>query len=307
MRGHWIGGTRKLNRHWQDGGISLPYSPSQPFDSIEYNGDDYIFAPAYNFDFLINIFSGGYLAVEFQGEYTTETIPQLVSSGTFKIADNVPLKTTCSGMGTDGSACDFYHYKMVNGVETKIVEHMSAGWQSALHHKCIRPYYDLWQLAPRSSFTLWSPDLTPYRDLWSKLKPVQWQGDLNLVQDFITDGVNEYYMPYFIYTNDFGTDTTRPMPLNMYYENEDNGHFYSSRVGPSYQACDSHDIGMGDTLKDINVICADRCCGNTNWGNLPSNPCLPWYLLVGWENTPYLWVLRKLELVENMYWNEVTF
>ena len=297
MRGHWIGGTRKLNRHWQSGeGITLPWSPSQPFDSIEYNGEDYVFAPAYNLDFLVA--NSRYLWLSFHAHNS-------VSDGTIQLASNVPLKTTVNGIGGDGVACDFIHYKKINNVETKIVTPMSAGWKTALHHKCIRPYYDLWQLAPRTLNSLWNTDLTNFRDLWSKLSTVNYQGTLNLVDDFMTGTGSEYYIPYFIDAD----SRLHSMPLNLYYYIEDgSGNSYVDGVGPSYQDFGYVDWGMGDDWKDCKAITADRCCGNVNSiGNVPTNPMIPWFLVVGWDDHCFLWALKRLELVENMYWNEVTY
>lgn len=45
MRGHWIGGTRKLNRHWQSGEGSAEFS--RWFTTIKYDDDYYCFAPSY--------------------------------------------------------------------------------------------------------------------------------------------------------------------------------------------------------------------------------------------------------------------
>lgn len=304
MRGHWIGGTRKLNKHWQsgEGGITLPWSPSQPFDSIEYEGEDYIFAPAYNFDFLVTY--SRYLWLSFHAHYDSITsLP--VSDGTIQLASNVPLKTTVNGIGGDGVACDFIHYKKINGTETKIVTPMSAGWKTALHHKCIRPYYDLWQLAPRTLNNFWNPNLTNFRDLWSKLSTVQYQGTLNLVDDFMTGTGSEYYIPYFIDTD----SNLHSLPLNVYYYIEDgSGNPYVDGVGPSYQDFGYVDWGMGDDWKDCKAITADRCCGNVEQlGMVPTNPMVPWFLVVGWGDYCFLWALKRLELVENMYWNEVTY
>lgn len=50
MRGHWIGGTRKLNRHWQSGGGSAEFS--RWFTTIKYDDDYYCFAPSYQFETL---------------------------------------------------------------------------------------------------------------------------------------------------------------------------------------------------------------------------------------------------------------
>ena len=47
MRGHWIGGTRKLNTHWQSGGEQ---EFSRWFTTIKYDDDYYCFAPSYRFD-----------------------------------------------------------------------------------------------------------------------------------------------------------------------------------------------------------------------------------------------------------------
>ena len=50
MRGHWIGGTRKLNRHWQSGEGSAEFS--RWFTTIKYNDDYYCFAPSYEYEDL---------------------------------------------------------------------------------------------------------------------------------------------------------------------------------------------------------------------------------------------------------------
>lgn len=47
MRGHWIGGTRKLNKHWQSGEGSAEFS--RWFTTIKYNDEYYCFAPSYAF------------------------------------------------------------------------------------------------------------------------------------------------------------------------------------------------------------------------------------------------------------------
>lgn len=47
MRGHWIGGTRKLNKHWQSGEGSKEFS--RWFTTIKYNDEYYCFAPSYSF------------------------------------------------------------------------------------------------------------------------------------------------------------------------------------------------------------------------------------------------------------------
>ena len=53
MRGHWIGGTRKLNKHWQSGGGSAEFS--RWFTTIKYDDDYYCFAPSYQFTDLPKI------------------------------------------------------------------------------------------------------------------------------------------------------------------------------------------------------------------------------------------------------------
>lgn len=53
MRGHWIGGTRKLNKHWQSGGDSAEFS--RWFTTIKYDEDYYCFAPSYQFEELNKI------------------------------------------------------------------------------------------------------------------------------------------------------------------------------------------------------------------------------------------------------------
>lgn len=60
MRGHWIGGTRKLNRHWQSGEGSIAEF-SRWFTTIKYDDDYYCFAPSYRFEDLNKIaFKHGY-------------------------------------------------------------------------------------------------------------------------------------------------------------------------------------------------------------------------------------------------------
>ena len=51
MRGHWIGGTRKLNRHWQSGEGGIKQF-SRWFTTIKYNDDYYCFAPSYQIENL---------------------------------------------------------------------------------------------------------------------------------------------------------------------------------------------------------------------------------------------------------------
>lgn len=51
MRGHWIGGTRKLNRHWQSEEDSIAEF-SRWFTTIKYNDDYYCFAPSYEYEDL---------------------------------------------------------------------------------------------------------------------------------------------------------------------------------------------------------------------------------------------------------------
>lgn len=46
MRGHWIGGTRKLNKHWQDGGRKPEFS--RWFTTIKIGDNYYQFAPSYH-------------------------------------------------------------------------------------------------------------------------------------------------------------------------------------------------------------------------------------------------------------------
>lgn len=302
MRGHWIGGTRKLNKHWQNGEQGLPWSPSQPFDSIEYNGEDYVFAPAYNFEFLTQI-GGSYLDLNSYSFVFENLVPK--SAGDIKIASNVGLKTTVQGMGTDNIACEFWHYKMVDGVETRIVENMSAGWQSAVHHKCIRPYYDLWQLSPRTMNAFWINDLSNDRDIWPKLKAVQFDGTLNLVVDFMTGQTGDYYTTFFIDED----DGRCVLPLGQYDYGEYTSQSYLYGIGPSYQNFGGNNWGWGEhsDMKDIKAVTAGRCCGSAQWGLTNVSPSIPWFVLAGWGNTPVLWVLRRLELVEDMYWNEVTF
>lgn len=60
MRGHWIGGTRKLNKHWQSGEGGLKQF-SRWFTTIKYNDEYYCFAPSYQFTDLNKIaFKNGY-------------------------------------------------------------------------------------------------------------------------------------------------------------------------------------------------------------------------------------------------------
>lgn len=60
MRGHWIGGTRKLNKHWQSGGSST-VEFSRWFTTIKYDDDYYCFAPSYEFYDLTPVaFKHGY-------------------------------------------------------------------------------------------------------------------------------------------------------------------------------------------------------------------------------------------------------
>lgn len=54
MRGHWIGGTRKLNKHWQSGEGSIAEF-SRWFTTIKYNNDYYCFAPSYEYEALPKI------------------------------------------------------------------------------------------------------------------------------------------------------------------------------------------------------------------------------------------------------------
>lgn len=51
MRGHWIGGTRKLNKHWQSGEGSI-HEFSRWFTTIKYDDDYYCFAPSYQVEEL---------------------------------------------------------------------------------------------------------------------------------------------------------------------------------------------------------------------------------------------------------------
>jgi hypothetical protein len=60
MRGHWIGGTRKLNKHWQSGEGSIAEF-SRWFTTIKRGDDYYCFAPSYAFHDLTPIaFKHGY-------------------------------------------------------------------------------------------------------------------------------------------------------------------------------------------------------------------------------------------------------
>lgn len=54
MRGHWIGGTRKLNKHWQSGEGSIAEF-SRWFTTIKYDNDYYCFAPSYEYEKLPKI------------------------------------------------------------------------------------------------------------------------------------------------------------------------------------------------------------------------------------------------------------
>lgn len=60
MRGHWIGNTRKMNKHWQSGEDSIK-EYSRWFTTIKYEDDYYCFAPSYAFE----EFSG----IEFRDTY----------------------------------------------------------------------------------------------------------------------------------------------------------------------------------------------------------------------------------------------
>ena len=69
MRGHWIGGTRKLNKHWQSGEDSIREF-SRWFTTIKYNDEYYCFAPSYAFE--------EYPAIKYEDEWLGGSIyPQL--------------------------------------------------------------------------------------------------------------------------------------------------------------------------------------------------------------------------------------
>lgn len=74
MRGHWIGGTRKLNKHWQNGEGHKEYD--RWFTTIKRGDDYYCFAPSYAFtpEGHIKYMSetwGGYIYPQYKNVWTT--------------------------------------------------------------------------------------------------------------------------------------------------------------------------------------------------------------------------------------------